>query len=94
MKPAFVCLALAVVAAIAAFATAGESAPLDRAALLAAAHDDGNWILPAKTYAGNRYTNLAQINSGSVKSLRLTWRTAIEDDGEQEAAPLIWNGTM
>jgi glucose dehydrogenase len=94
MKPAFVCLALAVVAAIAAFAIAGESAPLDRAALLAAAHDDGNWILPAKTYAGNRYTNLAQINSGSVKSLRLTWRTAIEGDGEQEAAPLIWNGTM
>jgi len=94
MKPPFVCLALAVICAIAAFAIAGESAPLDQAALLAAARDDGNWILPAKTYAGNRYTNLAQINSRSVKSLRLTWRTAIEDDGEQEAAPLIWNGTM
>jgi glucose dehydrogenase len=76
-------VALTVISAIAAFAIAGD-----------AAHDDANWILPAKSYAGNRYTNLAQINPGTVKSLRLTWRTAIEDDGEQEAAPLIWNGTM
>jgi glucose dehydrogenase len=85
---------LTVISAIAAFGIAGESAPRGNAALLGAAHDDGHWILPAKTYAGNRYTNLAQINPGNVKSLRLTWRTAVEDDGEQEAAPLIWNATM
>jgi alcohol dehydrogenase (cytochrome c) len=80
----FFAVALTVMSAIAAFAIAGDPTR----------GDDTNWILPAKTYAGNRYTNLAQINPGTVKSLRLTWRTAIEDDGQQEAAPLIWNGTM
>ena len=47
-------VALAVISAIAAFAIAGD-----------AAHDDANWILPAKAYACNRYTNLAQINPGT-----------------------------
>jgi glucose dehydrogenase len=64
-------VALTVISAIAAFAIAGD----------ATRGDDTNWILPAETYAGNRYTNLAQINPGTVKSPRLTWRTAIEDDG-------------
>jgi hypothetical protein len=47
-------VALAVISAIAAFAIAGDATPRGAAALLDAAHDDANWILPAKTYAGNR----------------------------------------
>jgi alcohol dehydrogenase (cytochrome c) len=77
-------LALTVISAIAAFAVAGELGP----------RGDADWVLPARTYAGNRYTDLVQINPVTVPSLRLTWRTAIEDDGEQETAPLISNGTM
>jgi glucose dehydrogenase len=62
--------------------------------LLEAPYDDDDWLLPAKTYAGNRYTGLTQIDKINVGNLRIAWETAVADDGEQEAAPLIWNGTM
>src|ERR1700676_716522 len=62
--------------------------------LLSALHDDANWILPAKTYAGNRYTALTQIDKTNVGSLGVAWRTDIADDGEQEASPIVWNGVM
>jgi len=54
--------------------------------LLSAQRDDANWILPAKTYAGNRYTALTQIDKTNVGALGRAWRTDIADDGEQEAA--------
>jgi alcohol dehydrogenase (cytochrome c) len=63
-------------------------------ALLNAGQDDADWILPAKTYSGNRVTALTQIDKTNVASLRMAWRTNIADDGEQEASPIIWNGTM
>jgi alcohol dehydrogenase (cytochrome c) len=62
--------------------------------LLEAPHDDANWILPAKTYSGNRYTQLTQIDKTNVGTLGMAWKTSIADDGQQEAAPIIWNGTM
>jgi alcohol dehydrogenase (cytochrome c) len=62
--------------------------------LLQAGRDDNNWALPAKTYAGNRYTALKQIDKTNVASLRLAWSTKVADDGEQEASPIIWHGTM
>src|ERR1700682_3623965 len=62
--------------------------------LLSAQLDDANWILPAKTYAGNRYTALTQIDKTNVGALGRAWRTDIADDGEQEASPLVWNGVM
>jgi alcohol dehydrogenase (cytochrome c) len=62
--------------------------------LLEAPDDDDDWLLPAKTYSGNRYTELRQIDKGNVGTLRMAWETSLADDGEQEAAPLIWNGTM
>ena len=62
--------------------------------LLEAAQDDANWVLPAKTYAGNRYTELTQIDKANVGTLHMAWKTTIADDGEQEAAPIIWNGTL
>ena len=66
----------------------------DADTLLNAQHDDANWILPAKTYAGNRYTGLKQITKENVNTLHMAWKTAIADNGEQEAAPIIWNGVM
>jgi glucose dehydrogenase len=62
--------------------------------LLSAQKDDANWVLPAKTYAGNRYTALTQIDRTNVGALGKAWRTDIADDGEQEAAPIVWNGVM
>jgi len=62
--------------------------------LLHAGGDDLNWVLPAKTYAGNRYTALTQIDKANVATLGMAWRTGIADDGEQEASPIVWNGRM
>jgi alcohol dehydrogenase (cytochrome c) len=66
----------------------------DARALLGAQTDNSNWILPARTYAGNRFTTLTQINKTNVGELSQTWRTDVADDGEQEAAPIVWNGRM
>lgn len=38
-----------------------NKAASDSAALLAAASNDANWIIPGKTYAGNRLTGLDEI---------------------------------
>ena len=89
------CLSLAL-ASVTATAVAGDNAANspDAKTLLNAGHDDANWVLPAKTYSGNRYTALNQIDKTNVGSLREAWRTDLADDGEQEAAPLVWNGIM
>ena len=66
----------------------------DATALAGAASDDDDWILPGKTYANNRYTGLEQISPQNVKTLAKAWTTAIADDGQQEASPIVWHGTM
>jgi alcohol dehydrogenase (cytochrome c) len=74
-------------------ASASLSTPTSDA-LLEAERDATNWVLPAKTYAGNRYTALRQVDKANVGSLHLVWSTVVADDGQQEASPLIWNGVM
>lgn len=86
-------LGLAGVMAPAFAADNGASGP-NPDTLLKAGQDDANWILPAKTSSGNRFTGLRQIDKSNVAALSQSWRTAIADNGEQEAAPIIWNGTM
>jgi alcohol dehydrogenase (cytochrome c) len=66
----------------------------DTETLLGASQDETNWSLPAKTYSGNRYTALTQIDKTNVDELGIAWKTSIADDGQQEASPIIWNGTM
>jgi alcohol dehydrogenase (cytochrome c) len=89
----FLVLACAVATAAGRADAAGASSPGSET-LLSAQHDDANWVLPAKTYSGNRYTSLSQIDKTNVGSLGVAWRTDIADDGEQEAAPIVWNGVM
>jgi alcohol dehydrogenase (cytochrome c) len=74
--------------------SAADSGTPDTPALLRAQQDRSNWILPASTYAGNRYTTLAQINKTNVGLLSQAWRTSLADDGEQEASVIVWKGTM
>src|SRR5258706_1690510 len=95
LRAAASCLAL-VFAGVTAMALAASTAAgfPDAKTLLDARQDDGNWILPAKTYSGNRYTALTQIDKTNVGTLGMSWRTHIADDGQQEASPIIWNGTM
>jgi glucose dehydrogenase len=75
----------------------GAGEPLDTPTaddLLRAGQDDNNWVLFAKTYAGNRYTALKQIDESNVGSLHLAWSTRIADNGQQETSPIIWNGRI
>jgi alcohol dehydrogenase (cytochrome c) len=89
------CLTLVGVgAATMAFASSAAQRSPGAGTLLNAGKDDADWLLPAKTYAGNRYTALPQIDKTNVATLRMAWRTDIADDGEQEASPIVWNGTM
>jgi glucose dehydrogenase len=66
----------------------------DARTFLAAQANSADWLLPARTYPGNRYISLTQIDKINVGNLDQAWRAAIADDGEQEAAPIVWNGQM
>lgn len=56
--------------------------------------DDGQWTIPAKTYASTRYSTLNLINSPNVQNLKLAWTFSIGTTKGAEAAPLVVNGTM
>ena len=66
----------------------------DAKALLASALDNADWPIAAKTYNGNRYTGLIQINKSNVATLRKAWISKIVDDGEQESSPIVWHGAL
>ncbi|HEY5096165.1 MAG TPA: PQQ-binding-like beta-propeller repeat protein [Candidatus Eremiobacteraceae bacterium] len=74
----------------------GSSQPAwpDSAALLQARSDDADWIIPGKTYAGNRVTGLDEISPANVTQLKKAWITTLKDDGEEEASPIVWNGMV
>ena len=59
-----------------------------------AASDTANWILPAKSYSGNHYTNATQITADNVGNLKLAWKFAVDDAGPMEVSPIVYNGTM
>jgi alcohol dehydrogenase (cytochrome c) len=61
---------------------------------LNAANDSSNWILPAKSYTGNHYTNAHQIATNNVKDLKLAWKFEVDDSGPMEVSPIVYNGTM
>ena len=59
-----------------------------------AASDNTSWILPARTYSGNRYVPAAKIDAAGAKALRKAWSTSIDARGPLEVSPIVWNGTM
>src|SRR5579872_4289767 len=66
-------LLLAAVAPASLAASATTSLP-DTRTLLNAMQDEGNWSLPAKSYSGNRYTALSQIDKSNVGKLSVAWK--------------------
>src|SRR5258708_13069964 len=92
LLPAFICaVGFIATAALAAAPTTG--AP-DARALLEADQVDGEWLLPAKSYLGNRYSGLSRITPENVTRLGLAWKTPIVDDGQQEASAVVSGGSM
>jgi alcohol dehydrogenase (cytochrome c) len=87
-------LGLSIIGATTTAAASGAQGSPGTQKLLNAERDDLNWILPAKSYAGNRFTALSQIDKSNVAELHMAWSTAIGDDGQQEASPIVWDGNM
>ena len=73
---------------------AASNSASDSSALLAAGSNDANWLVPGKSYAGNRVTGLVEITPANVSQLKKAWVTSVKDNGEEEASPIVWNGTV
>ncbi|HTX57689.1 MAG TPA: PQQ-binding-like beta-propeller repeat protein [Candidatus Acidoferrales bacterium] len=59
-----------------------------------AATDNSAWILPARSYSGNRYVPSAKLGVAGVASLKKAWSTPIDARGPLEVSPIVWHGTM
>jgi PQQ-dependent dehydrogenase (methanol/ethanol family) len=56
--------------------------------------DDKQWALPAKDYAGTRYSTLNQITAANVKELKVAWSMSTGTTKGHEGAPLVVGSTM
>ncbi|HKU43352.1 MAG TPA: PQQ-binding-like beta-propeller repeat protein, partial [Polyangiales bacterium] len=70
------------------------AAQVDAARLTGAAQDTANWLTHGGTYAEERYSALAQIDTNTVKTLGLAWSLDLDTNRGQEATPLIIDGVM
>jgi alcohol dehydrogenase (cytochrome c) len=89
-------LAAASILAMLAACSGGNNAKAwpDSATLLHASSDDANWVVPGKTFGGNRVVGLNEITPSNVAQLKKAWITTVKDAGEEEASPIVWNGTV
>jgi alcohol dehydrogenase (cytochrome c) len=97
MRTTWHVLAIASTLALAAACSGGGNATKagpDSAALLQAGSNDADWIVPGKTYAGNRVTGLSEISPANVAQLKKAWVTDVKDAGEEETNPIAWGGTV
>jgi alcohol dehydrogenase (cytochrome c) len=56
--------------------------------------DPGDWLMARRVYQGWSYSPLAEITRDNVKSLRLAWTWAMNEDGANQPMPLVHNGIM
>src|SRR3954468_4721062 len=62
--------------------------------LTAAETQDGDWTMSGKDFANTRYSDLSQIDTGSVGALKVAWTFDTGVNRGQEAAPIIVSNTM
>ena len=63
-------------------------------ALAATAAEDGQWLMPARDFAGTRFSPLAQINSGNATTLHPVWTFSTGVLAGHEGQPLVVGDTM
>ena len=56
--------------------------------------NEGEWRMPAKNFESTRFSKLDEINTNSVKDLKVKWTFSTGIERGQEAAPLVIGGTM
>jgi lanthanide-dependent methanol dehydrogenase len=64
------------------------------ASIFAGDPPEGEWHMAAKDFANRRYSALEEINTNTVKNLKVAWTFSTGVDRGQECAPLIVGGTM
>jgi PQQ-dependent dehydrogenase (methanol/ethanol family) len=69
-------------------------ARIDQARLEAAASDADNWLTYGRTYAEQRFSELAQVNDGNIGQLGLAWSVELDTARGQEATPIVVDGVM
>jgi len=73
---------------------ADSARAVDGKALLGAADDRAEWLTYGRTYDEQRFSPLAQIDTGNVKNLGLAWFADLDTARGQEATPLVIDGTI
>jgi alcohol dehydrogenase (cytochrome c) len=93
MKPtALACLAaVALLPAVYLLAQPRAFVPVTEAMLENPSPND--WLMFNRTYDGQRFSPLEQINRSNVASLRMVWARQ-QGAGAQETIPLVYNGVM
>jgi len=83
-------------AAFLASGVAGQVSPANvtAARLLAATSDGDNWLSHGRDYDEQRFSPLAQINSGNVSGLSLAFAVPLDTNRGQEATPIVVDGVM
>jgi alcohol dehydrogenase (cytochrome c) len=56
--------------------------------------EDGNWLMIRRTYDGQGYSPLSQINTGNVGKLHPVWIFSTGEARVHESAPIVNNGVM
>ncbi len=56
--------------------------------------DDGQWTMPAKNFAGTRFSSLNELTTQNVKGLQPLLTFSLGVNKGQEAAPIVANNTM
>jgi PQQ-dependent dehydrogenase (methanol/ethanol family) len=72
----------------------GGTAQIDQARLEAAANEADNWLTYGRTYAEQRFSELALVNDGNIGRLGLAWAVELDTARGQEATPIVVDGTM
>ena len=81
--------------AVASFISAASAQPAPPAPPSSAAPaEDGQWTMPAKNFAGTRYSELSEINAENVKNLQVAFTFSTGVNRGQESAPLVVGTTM
>ena len=91
-SPGRATIAAAIAAAM--FAAPALSAQLQKGGTVPPGGNDSNWVSPARTYQGTRYSPLTQITTDNVSNLKEAWSytTGLKDG--HEGQPLVVDNTM
>jgi PQQ-dependent dehydrogenase (methanol/ethanol family) len=72
----------------------GGSAALDDSRLRRTDQDASNWLMYGRTYDGQRFSPLNQVNEQTVGRLGLAWSRELGTTRGLEATPLVQDGVM